>query len=66
MDRTADTARPIRAVNATSRSQEIRVRGAVQGVGFRPFVWRLAREEGLVGFVMNDGDGVLIHATGSE
>ena len=66
MDRTADTGRPIRAVNATSRSQEIRVRGAVQGVGFRPFVWRLAREEGLVGFVMNDGDGVLIHATGSE
>lgn len=65
MDRTADKAAPARAVNATSHSREIRVRGAVQGVGFRPFVWRLAREEGLVGFVMNDGDGVLIHATGS-
>ena len=65
MDRTADKAAPARAVNATSHSREIRVRGAVQGVGFRPFVWRLAREEGLVGFVMNDGDGALIHATGS-
>ena len=66
MDSTADSPPPIRASNATSRSREIRVRGAVQGVGFRPRVWHLAREEGVVGFVMNDGDGVLIHATGSE
>ena len=44
---------------------EIRVRGTVQGVGFRPTVWRLAREEGLAGEVLNDGFGVLIRATGS-
>ena len=43
---------------------EIRVRGTVQGVGFRPTVWRLACAEGLVGEVLNDGFGVLIRTTG--
>ena len=43
----------------------IRVRGLVQGVGFRPTVWRLARELGIRGGVRNDGDGVLIRAAGS-
>jgi hydrogenase maturation protein HypF len=43
---------------------EIRVRGLVQGVGFRPTVWRLAHECGVVGDVRNDSDGVLIHAWG--
>ena len=45
-------------------SQTIRVTGLVQGVGFRPTAWRLAHEEGLAGFVLNDGAGVLIEATG--
>src|SRR4051794_29735762 len=44
---------------------EIRVRGTVQGVGFRPCVWRLANEEGLIGEVLNDGAGVLIRAAGA-
>lgn len=42
----------------------LRVRGAVQGVGFRPFVYRLAQELGLQGWVLNDSDGVLIEAQG--
>ncbi len=44
---------------------EIRVRGRVQGVGFRPTVWRLAREQGLRGEVLNDADGVLVRIGGS-
>ena len=40
------------------------VRGVVQGVGFRPFVYRLALEEGLAGFVGNDTDGVTIEVEG--
>lgn len=42
----------------------IRVRGVVQGVGFRPFVYRLAHEHGLAGWVLNGEDGVVIHAEG--
>jgi hydrogenase maturation protein HypF len=42
------------------------VSGVVQGVGFRPFVYRLALEEGLTGFVGNDTDGVTIEIEGPE
>jgi len=42
----------------------VRVRGVVQGVGFRPFVYRLAMEEGLSGFIGNDTDGVTIEVEG--
>jgi hydrogenase maturation protein HypF len=41
------------------------VRGVVQGVGFRPFVYRLALEEMLAGFIGNDTDGVTIEVEGS-
>lgn len=44
------------------RSEHIRIRGLVQGVGFRPTVFRVAREHGVLGEVRNDGEGVLIHA----
>ncbi|MDJ0611840.1 MAG: acylphosphatase, partial [Kiloniellales bacterium] len=49
----------------TAEAVSVRIRGLVQGVGFRPSVWRLARDLGLAGEVRNDGDGVLIRAWGS-
>ena len=46
--------------------QEIRVKGTVQGVGFRPAVYRLAIECELNGEVSNDTDGVLIRLCGRK
>ncbi len=45
---------------------EIRIRGTVQGVGFRPAVWRLAQENDLTGHVYNDSQGVFIRTTGEQ
>lgn len=45
-------------------NQEVRVKGVVQGVGFRPTVYRLATECQLHGEVCNDSDGVLIRISG--
>jgi len=42
----------------------VRVAGTVQGVGFRPHVYRLAVELGLAGFVLNDTHGVLLEVEG--
>jgi hydrogenase maturation protein HypF len=42
----------------------VSLRGAVQGVGFRPFVYRLARQLGLTGWVSNSPQGVLLEAEG--
>jgi hydrogenase maturation protein HypF len=44
----------------------VRVRGVVQGVGFRPFVYRLARANTLNGWVLNAEEGVEIHLEGAE
>ncbi len=41
------------------------MRGVVQGVGFRPFVYRLAHDHGLTGWVLNHSGGVEIEAEGS-
>jgi hydrogenase maturation protein HypF len=45
--------------------RRVRVEGIVQGVGFRPFVYRLATDLGLAGFVLNDADGVLVEVEGT-
>ncbi|MBP6963629.1 MAG: carbamoyltransferase HypF [Armatimonadetes bacterium] len=49
-----------------SRRLRITVAGTVQGVGFRPFVYRLAGQHGLSGWVRNVADGVLIEVEGDE
>ena len=45
---------------------KISVRGVVQGVGFRPFVYRLARQHNLKGYVRNTSGNVEIEVEGSE
>ncbi|HJX62048.1 MAG TPA: carbamoyltransferase HypF [Dehalococcoidia bacterium] len=45
---------------------QVVVRGVVQGVGFRPFVYRLAREHGLGGWVLNSTQGVVIEVEGER
>ena len=51
-------------IDRPAETVEVRVRGTVQGVGFRPTVWRLARDGDLVGEVCNDAAGVLIKLSG--
>jgi hypothetical protein len=42
-------------------AKKIVIRGLVQGVGFRPFVYHLAEKHRLNGFVQNRNDGILIY-----
>lgn len=49
----------------TSR-ERLTVSGQVQGVGFRPFIWRLAQSLGLSGFCLNTSAGVVIEAQGEK
>ncbi|MEO8053924.1 MAG: carbamoyltransferase HypF [Acidobacteriota bacterium] len=48
------------------RRVRLEVRGAVQGVGFRPFVWRVAQAFALSGWVRNDAAGVFIELEGDD
>ena len=47
-------------------ARKVRIRGVVQGVGFRPHVYRIASAHGLDGWVLNAGDGVHVHVEGPE
>ena len=48
-----------------NHSEQIRIKGLVQGVGFRPTVWQAAQQLGIHGEVRNDGAGVVIIAQSS-
>ena len=52
-------------ISSSKQRLRLRVRGVVQGVGFRPFVFNLARECKLSGLVGNDSNGVFIEAEGA-
>jgi len=56
---------PNEAGGASRAAQQLWVRGVVQGVGFRPFVYNLALRLGIVGWVRNTSAGVQIHAEGT-
>ncbi|MBD3867891.1 MAG: carbamoyltransferase HypF [Acidobacteria bacterium] len=51
-------------VRLSRTRQRFIIRGIVQGVGFRPFAYRTARNCGLAGFVRNDGNGVTLEIEG--
>jgi hydrogenase maturation protein HypF len=51
--------------NEVRQRLRLDVTGAVQGVGFRPFIHRLAVSEGLGGFVRNTGEGAWLEIEGS-
>ena len=52
------------AAEGTTERLRVAVRGAVQGVGFRPFVYRLATSLGLAGWVNNSAQGVFVEVEG--
>jgi hydrogenase maturation protein HypF len=55
-----------KAVDNLSRANLIHINGIVQGVGFRPFVFKLAAELNIKGWVNNASDGLDIHAEGDK
>jgi hydrogenase maturation factor HypF (carbamoyltransferase family) len=52
--------------NVESLRLRVAIRGAVQGVGFRPFIYRLATELGLAGWIKNSPQGVFIEVEGGQ
>ncbi|UCH81444.1 MAG: carbamoyltransferase HypF [Nitrospiraceae bacterium] len=45
---------------------KINIRGLVQGIGFRPYIYSLAKEHNLKGFVLNNSDGVYLEIEGTN
>ena len=48
----------------TREALDLKISGVVQGVGFRPFVYREAKKRDITGWVLNDVEGVKVHAEG--
>lgn len=63
LDRVVDEV--LKELSLTAKRLRVYVQGAVQGVGFRPFVYRLATELGLTGFCLNSVQGAFIEVEGS-
>lgn len=63
--RQAQQSKP-RAICERPARLRVAIRGAVQGVGFRPFIYRLATELGLAGWVNNSPRGVFIEVEGDQ
>ena len=53
-------------VNVRTIRERLEVRGVVQGVGFRPFVFSVANELGLMGYAQNHSKGVTIEVQGGD
>ena len=60
------TTLPLTSTQTSMTTLEVRVRGRVQGVGFRPAIYRMARKHGLAGEVLNDREGVLLRIGGER
>ncbi len=54
------------AVFSSKKRLRLEIKGIVQGVGFRPFIYQLASKYFLNGFVLNDGKGVIVEIEGSQ
>ncbi len=54
------------SAESISKRVEVRVKGIVQGVGFRPFVYQKAHQQHLSGFILNDSNGVSIELEGEN
>lgn len=61
-----NSTRPFKTPTHNLTRARIRLQGLVQGVGFRPFVYRLAAQLGLAGWVRNHNHGVLIEVEGLQ
>ena len=64
-DRSVSSLGAVPGSSSVRRRSRVRVEGVVQGVGFRPHVYRLACTLGLGGYVLNDERGVLLEVEGS-
>jgi len=58
--------RKVEAIGVELVRARIIVRGIVQGVGFRPFIYRLANDHELKGWVLNSTEGVVIEVEGPQ